>query len=259
MSDGGQASAAVEGRTTARARQSWLGAAWAMLFLHLRGALTWRGGRGLAVGTLAMFAATWVVLDGGLRSSYQTWVIDICLARLFPFLCLITAGRLLREEIKSGTMEYLWTRPAGRARLLLGMFASAACLSFGRGLVIGLAILAAAVWRGTPDVWEGLPLLLLALLGSALSYSGLSLVLAAMSGKYIVLGLIYGLVVEVGISQIPANINAIAASHHVRATLSGDAVWLGLASCLAIGCVAALLGAAVFRWKRYNLGGSGES
>ena len=233
-------------------------AIWAIMVLQGSCVWSWSNFRSLILGTVGVGLPSAFFLQSGQRAAYELWLFDICLIRLFPILSLITAGRLLRDEIREGTLEYLWTRPVGRAPLLIGIFASGTLLSFLRGLVIGLVMLAVAWWRQTPDLLADAPRLLLALACASVAYSGLAVALSAWSGKYVVLGLLYGLVVEIGISRIPANIHSLAASHHVRLLVAGDDLWLSVLGCLSIGVVGALLGTAIFCMKRYTLGSEKE-
>jgi hypothetical protein len=51
------------------------------------------------------------------------------------------------------------------------------------------------------------------------AYMAISVVLGLVSKRYVMLGIVYGFIVEMGIGQIPSNINAISLSRHFQSLL----------------------------------------
>lgn len=99
---------------------------------------------------------------------------------------------------------------------------------------------------------------------AALAYGALSALLGMLHRRFLVLGAVYGLVVEVGIGQIPTNINHLSINRHLRTLLAnlgpfqdtyGWSAEGTLTSVLVLTMapvILAGLAAALFTWREYH-------
>jgi len=99
---------------------------------------------------------------------------------------------------------------------------------------------------------------------AVLVFGALSALLGLIHRRYMVLGAVYGLVVEVGIGQIPTNINTLSITRHLRTLLANNAHlaqqfdWSAqgtLSSLLIVGLATAIflvLAAVLFSWVEYH-------
>jgi ABC-type transport system involved in multi-copper enzyme maturation permease subunit len=174
----------------------------------------------LAIPTLAYF-----VLDAANPNTYY-WFIGLYLQVILPFFCLSVFGDLIREEIQGNTLVFFTTRPVTRAQLLLTKFvcllAWVEVLALGNSLCL---VLVGMIYH--LEQMASLAGYLLSTQSLAvLAFGSLSALLGLIQKRFLVLGVIYGFVVEVGIGQIPTNINTLSMTRHVK-TLMGNHSVLG--------------------------------
>ena len=148
------------------------------------------------------------------------WLIDFYLLAVLPLTCLTTCGSIIRDEVQADTLGFLLTRPISRAQLFLIKYGCE--ILWLESLVLGQALLLyAAGWaREAPGagstVWIFLGVQCLAVP----AWGALSALLGLITKRYLLVGLAYGFVVEVGIGHIPTNLNVLALSRHVVGLLA---------------------------------------
>jgi ABC-type transport system involved in multi-copper enzyme maturation permease subunit len=160
--------------------------------------------------------------DAGLASFY--WLAVAYLLLGVPLYCLAVFGGLIRDDIQSNTLSFLITRPTSRARLLFARFLCQLVWVQVLGLAAGLALLATGWLCGVKGIPQFAGLFLATQALALFVFGGLATFLGLLHRRYLVLGTIYGLVVEVGIGQIPTNINALAMTRHLRTLLGHNPV-----------------------------------
>lgn len=167
---------------------------------------------------LAWLALRNVEVD--LREEWLTWVATFHFGLVVPLWCLIAFGSLVRDEVQAGTIGFLLTRPLTRTRFLaLRWLAVLATVQAPLGLNT-ILLGAAGLALGVPGAMVLTPLLLGALLLVVPAYGAIAACLGLLTRKYLLLGLVYGFVVEVGIGQIPTNINTLSVARHFRTLLA---------------------------------------
>jgi ABC-type transport system involved in multi-copper enzyme maturation permease subunit len=251
------------------------GAVRGLWLLTWKSRLSWRQAPVLSVTVLALPLLAFLIMNQGphfllihgehrgLDNFYCWWVTFYLLVAL-PLYCLAVFGDLIRDDLQSNTLSFLVTRPLTRARLFLVKFLSqlvwVEVLAFATGLLLVLV-------GGVSGVDGTLKLggLLLGIQGIAvLVFGALSALLGLIHRRYMVLGAVYGLVVEVGIGQIPTNINTLSITRHLRTLLANNAHlaqqfdWSAqgtLSSLLIVGLATAIflvLAAVLFSWVEYH-------
>lgn len=237
-----------------------------ILRLTWSGLLAWRRLPGVLVlvaasPTLAALAL-WTAHDHR-DEGFRMWVMHLHTHFMVPIACLLTGGAMMRDEIQASTLPFLVTRPLSRARLLglkylchvlylEGMLALNVVLLTLVGLSLGLpkaAVLGA---------W-----LLVVQAVMIPAFMAISTVLGLASKRYVMLGVLYGAIVEAGFGQIPTNINVLSLSRHFS-TLMGRCpalenatvltVWDMTRSVLEVGVIGAValgLGTVLFTYLEF--------
>lgn len=178
----------------------------------------------------------------GNQAEFLEWVVDIYAFKILPLFALVLGGAALRGEIRDHTIEYLVTRPIRRSDLVISAYVTTAGLVLIQAVIFTFVICATAATLAIPDVWSVLPRLLLAEVGIVATFSAIGLALGLVTGKYLVLGVVYGLIVELGLSRLPTAIRQIAVTTHaqiiVERSSTGFATLTALLACAVIAAVA---------------------
>lgn len=205
----------------------------------------------------------WISIPRGGTPAFLDWSAHLYLELLVPLCCLVAAGGMIRDEVQDDTLGFVLTRPLTRARLYLGKYLCQ--LAWIEGVVFlngGLLVLAGSL-DGVTAAGPLAGRLLLAGALAVLVYSALGGLFGLLTRRYIVLGLVYGFIVEVGIGHIPTNINSLSMMRHVRTLLAGNAAvqdryawpaegaFTGVLIMLGVTALALVAGAAIFTWKEY--------
>ena len=181
---------------------------------------------------------------------FYRWLIDFYFFIILPLSCVRGCGGLIRDELQSDTLGFLTTRPVKRATLVLLKYLSQAALLEMAALAEGLLLMGAGALREIPGLGSLLPLFLAAQFLAVLAWSALGLFLGQVTKRYLPLAVVYGLVVELGIGDIPTNINTLSLMRHLKTLLSHDQALQGLYQWTGSGALlpvsALLLAAALF-------------
>ena len=109
---------------------------------------------------------------------------------------------------------------------------------------------AAGALREIPQLGSLLPLFLAAQFLAVPAWCALGIFLGQVTKRYLPLALVYGLIVELGIGDIPTNINTLSLMRHLKTLLSHDSAlqslyeWSGTGVAIPVGAL--LLGAFLF-------------
>ncbi len=201
---------------------SWRGA------FHGVWTLTWKSQS--ALGRLPLLAVTLLLIPALLYFTIEDenvevflrWTIDFYLLLLLPLYCLSVCGGMIRDELQADTFGFLATRPVSRARLFLTKYLCHLIWLQGLAALHGGLLVAAGLARHVPAMGSlGFSLLTTQIL-AVVAYSALSALLGLLHQRYMVLGIIYGFIVEMGIGRIPTNINNLSLSRHLRTILGNQ-------------------------------------
>ena len=184
--------------------------------------LTWRSwiapGRAWLGGVLlaALGLLAFVAADDSAGTVYLDWIGEFYLGVLVPISSFLLGAGSMRDDFKPGTVDYILTRPVPRPYYVLFRYGAQLVCATGFGLA-ALAVLAGVgAFRSVPRLAEVLPLLAAAQLLATAAFVALGFVCAALTSRYLVLGVVYGAGVEVGLGQIPIQLNRLSILHHVR-------------------------------------------
>jgi ABC-type transport system involved in multi-copper enzyme maturation permease subunit len=213
---------------------------------------------GLAV--LALLAAGSSHRGDGQQFLY--WAARFYTTFLVPALAFVTAAGVMRDEMKSSSVDYIFTRPIGRPAFVLAKFvAHTVCEQI--DFLLALAVVVAfGVARDVPGFLSMLPVILL---GQALlitAFSALGFLAAILTSRYIIVGLAYAGIIEVGVGQIPTQISRLSLTRQVRELLTAETfsvtAALGTTATLLLFTLVALIAAGAL-FRRRELGASAET
>lgn len=148
--------------------------------------------------------------------NFYGWIGNFYFLLLAPLLVFVSSGGAMRDQMKPAAADYIFTRPVSRWLYIVFRFLAqviALSLSY-------LPILAAAVSigfiRDVPGLAGYIPRLLSIHLLAIAAVSGFGFLLASLTSRYIVVGLAYGFVIEMGLGAIPTQISRLSMSRHIR-------------------------------------------
>jgi ABC-type transport system involved in multi-copper enzyme maturation permease subunit len=232
--------------------------------------LTWRSYTalrrlpGLALILLLIPVLAYFTVKPQSAEPYFPWVIDFYFLLLLPLYCLSVCGGMIREDVHADTLCFLLTRPISRATLYLTKFLCQILWLQLLGLVSALLLFSVGVIRQIPEVTSVWGVLLATQTLAIVAYGALSALLGLLHQRYMVMGIVYGFVVELGIGRIPTNINNLSLSRQFTRLLAHsealrpyydwpiEGIWLPIVIPIAATAVFLGLGAAIFSFREYH-------
>lgn len=228
---------------------------------------------GQLVLTLVLLALLFVIgfamiREGRIRS-FGPWTAYIYFSGLLPILSFLTGAGAVRDDMQTGAVDYTLTRPVPRPAFVAFRFIShLVCLQLQYLLPLGVVV-ALGLLKNIPGVTAAVPTLLLAqavLVTVAFAAGFLSGVLTS---KYIVIGLLWGALLEAGVGNIPTELARLSVTHqvrelllpvlpHPRNALASDQTAFGIVATLLIAAVA-MVGVVAFIFSKRELAGGKDA
>ena len=151
---------------------------------------------------------------------WMLFTIDLYTFLALPLFCLHSFGGLVRDDLQEDTACYILTRPIRRWQFLVGQYT---CQCLWTCIIVALTYLAfgSMWWLQEVEGWLPVMLGLMSVAVPAiLVYGAISSLMGLLTRKYLVLGLIYGCVIEFGVGQIPTNLHSLSMTHHLKDLLA---------------------------------------
>ena len=170
---------------------------------------------GIALAVLALLCFS---LGQGRKGNgdYVGWIVGFYVTFLVPAFAFMAAGGAIRDEMKSGTVDYVLTRPVRRpAFLVFKYLAHTLCTQLDFLFAFGV-VLAIGVLRDVPGLAEAAPKLLLGQVLLVAAFSAFGFLGGVLTSRYVIVGLAYGGLIEVGVGQIPTQLSRLSMTHQVR-------------------------------------------
>ncbi|HEX3729818.1 MAG TPA: hypothetical protein VHV47_08440 [Opitutaceae bacterium] len=175
---------------------------------------------GLMLAVLALIFAAFLRAGNG-AEQFLAFNVEFYFAFLVPLLAFIGGGGAWRDELKPEAADYFLLRGVPRG-LYLALRYGAHLLCAEADFIPALALLAIiAATCHVPGVAAALPAMAAAQVLAVAGFSAFGFFCAALTARWVVLGLIYGVVIEFGVSHVPLAISRIAMSRQVRTLLHG--------------------------------------
>lgn len=163
-----------------------------------------------------------ITMPQGSVDTFHSWAVTFFLLLVLPLNCLSFFGPMIRDDVQSDTLPFVITRPLKRHTLYLLKYF---CVMLWAQLVTlagGLMFVLVAMLKGIEGIVDLIPYYFLAQFAAVIAFGALSGLLGLLSKKYMVLGVVYGTVIEVGIGSIPTNIHSLAISYHIKSILANS-------------------------------------
>ena len=168
---------------------------------------------------------------GGARE-YFGWTAGFYLVFLVPVMSFLSGAGAIRDEMKSDSVDYVLTRPVRKPAFVVFKYLShMACLQVIYLFPLGL-LLALGVYREIPDVAAAFPTLLIGQLLAVAAFAAFGFLCGVLTSRYLVLGMAYAGIVEVGLGQIPTQLSRLSMARHLRDLMEPVRLALGRAPSL---------------------------
>jgi ABC-type transport system involved in multi-copper enzyme maturation permease subunit len=150
---------------------------------------------------------------------YIQWVVNFYITFLVPAIAFMAAASAMREEMKATTLDYVLTRPIPRPAFLGCKYLShLACIQLDL-LFAFVVVLAVGSFRGVTGLMVVVPQLLVCQVLLATAFTAFGFLCGSLTTRYVVIGLIYGGLIEAGVGQIPTQLSRLSMTHQVRELL----------------------------------------
>lgn len=173
-----------------------------------------------ALGVFALPALMLLTMPHGDKTTFFYWAVTFYLMLVVPLNCLSFFGPMIRDEVQADTLPFIITRPVKRWALYLLKYL---CVMIWTQMVslLGCAMfILVALLKGIPEIGELILHYFLAQFVAVIAFGALGGLLGLLNKKYMVLGVVYGFIVEWGIGSIPTNIHSLAISFHIKSILA---------------------------------------
>lgn len=192
------------------------GGVWRLTF---RRWLSWNQLLGCA-GLLALLAGiAGATNPKGDAPAYFDWFAGVFLGVVVPILAFLSGAGAIRDDLKPGSVDYLFTRPMRRPAFLVARYLSHLACAQLAYLAAFAVLVGVGVFRGIPGLAGGLPLLLLAQIITVSAFMALGFLCAVVVSRYLIVGLLYAGIIEAGAGLIPTQLNRLSMTRQVRELL----------------------------------------
>jgi ABC-2 type transport system permease protein len=159
-------------------------------------------------------------VHGGGAGSFLDWTKSVYVTFLVPALAFMGAAGAMRDEMKSGTVDYVLTRPVPRpAFVVFKFFAHTICTQLDFLVAFALVMILAAS-RQVPSLATVAPKILFGQVLMITAFSALGFFCGTLTARYVVIGLAYGAIIEAGVGQIPTQISRLSMTQQMRELLA---------------------------------------
>ena len=163
---------------------------------------------------LGMFAVLALFASAPNFNRYLRWAGLFYVCFLVPILAFIAAAGVARDDLKAGSVDYIFTRPIRRSLFIVFRFLShVACAQLEFALAL-LVVLTVGTVRDVPGIWGAATGLLWVQMLVVITFSAFGFFCGMITSRYVIVGLLYGGIVEVGVGSIPTQLNRISVLRH---------------------------------------------
>lgn len=232
--------------------------------LHALGGI-WRltSGRFIAPrllgGMVLLFAAlaflTLANVPAGDALAFSNWTTTFYLQLAIPVLTFLVAGGSVRDDFKAATVDYIFTRPVRRwVYLLFQYIALLACLQLLYLIALGV-LMAVGHHRDIAGLSSSLPGLLSAQVLAIVAFTAFGFLCASVTTRFLVIGILYGGVVEAGLGNIPTAVSKLSLVNQIAVVQEGGPEAFGAGMTVLL-IASSMLAAATVRFSCVELAGA---
>jgi ABC-type transport system involved in multi-copper enzyme maturation permease subunit len=174
------------------------------------------GGMIIALGVFSIPATP---NEAAAARGFLPWAAGFYVSFLLPIFAFISAAGAIRDDFGSGTVDYVFTRPVRRPTYVLFRYLSQlGCIQIDFLFALA-AVMAIGTYHQIPGLWSALPVLLLAQVVAIVVFSAFGLFCGTLTSRYVIVGLVYAGIVEVGLGNVPTQISQISLVRQVLGIL----------------------------------------
>jgi ABC-type transport system involved in multi-copper enzyme maturation permease subunit len=147
------------------------------------------------------------------------WAGGFYVCFLLPILAFLSGAGAMRDDLGAATVDYVFTRSVSRRTYVVFRYlAQMACIQI--DFLFALVVVAAiGIYHQVPGLGSAMPLLLLAQLIAVATFSAFGFACGMVTSRYVIVGLAYGAIIEVGIGNVPTQLNQISLVRQVLGIL----------------------------------------
>jgi ABC-2 type transport system permease protein len=175
-------------------------------------------GHGLALAIWLLILAA--LCAGGPRhgrpDEFVGWAANFYVTFLVPALAFMAGAGAIRDEMKSSSIDYVLTRPVPRPAFVAFRFvAHTICAQLELLLALGV-VLGFAASHEVPHLATFAAKLLFGQVLLVMAFSAFGFLCGVITSRYVLIGLAYAGIVEVGVGQIPTQLSRLSMTHQMR-------------------------------------------
>jgi ABC-2 type transport system permease protein len=192
------------------------GGIWRLTYRRLLSPSQW-----LSIGGMLalLLLLTFSVVPRGRADAFFDWTAGFYIGFAVPVLAFLSGAGAIRDEMKAGSVDYVLTRPVWRpAFVVFKYLAHMACTQVVYLLALG-ALVAIGFFRDTPGLAAALPMLFFTQVLTITAFVALGFFCAVLTSRYLILGLLYAGIVEVGIGHIPTQLGRLSMTQQIHGLL----------------------------------------
>ncbi|HEY3757766.1 MAG TPA: hypothetical protein VGL42_16550 [Opitutaceae bacterium] len=156
---------------------------------------------------------------GDSAERYLPFTVGFYSTFLVPLLAFISGGGAWRDEMKPEAADYFLLRGVSKFRYLIFRYAAhVVCAELDFAPAVALVIVSGAMAH-VPHLAAAAPVMILGQVLAVAAYAAFGFLCAALTSRWVIVGLVYGSVVEIGLGNVPLAINQFAVSHPLRILL----------------------------------------
>jgi ABC-2 type transport system permease protein len=142
-------------------------------------------------------------------NGFLPWAGAFYLCFLVPIMVFLSAGGVMRDDLSPSSIDYILNRPVRRPAFIVFRFIShVACAQLNYLLALAVVV-GIGAYRNVPGLWNAVPMLLLAQVAVVIAFSAFGFLTAMLTSRYVIVGLVYGAIVEAAVGNTPTQLNRI--------------------------------------------------
>ena len=195
-----------------------LGGIWRLTARRFFGPGYWLMLAGMLV-ALVVFSVPWTQDKDSAAREFLRWAGGFYVCFLLPMFAFISAAGAIRDDLGGGTVDYVFTRPVRRPVYVLFRYLAQLGCNQIDALFALAGVIAIGAYHQVPGLWSALPVLLLAQVIALVVFSAFGLFCGALTSRYVIVGLVYAAIVEVGLGNVPTQISQVSLVRQVMGIL----------------------------------------
>ncbi len=202
-------------------------------------------------------------------SGLLPWAAGFYVSFLVPLLAFVSAAGAMRDDLRPAVVDYLFTRPLPRPLFVGFRYLTQLAVAQIDFFLSFLVIVGLGIFWQVPDLAAALPTLLLGQVVAVTTFTAAGLLCGLLTSRYVIVGVLYGVLIEVGAGNVPTQLNHVSLIRHVLTVvepLLGERAWalsslargtplsvpLAILVLTLAAAAAVALTATIFSWREFS-------